>query len=87
MPPGRSRLGRCARRWVLKSQALVVMIEVMWLPLATLFGLFRYLTARGVLVASPVPSGANGSHLRLPQPGRVPPIRTPVTMPRLLNLT
>ena len=54
--------------------------------LATLSGLFSYLTARGVIVVSPVPSGLSA------RPGsrggaRLPLIRTPHTLPRLLNPT
>jgi len=54
--------------------------------LSSLSGLFGYLTARGVVAASPVPSGpvtrrpAAGGGRR----GRVPLIRTPRTLPRVL---
>ncbi len=53
--------------------------------LSTLSGLFGYLAARGVVTASPVPSGpvtrrpaARGGR------GRIPLIRTPRTLPRVL---
>jgi integrase/recombinase XerD len=55
--------------------------------LATLSGLFGYLTARGVLAASPVPSGLTARTSGSRNRARVPLIRTPVTMPRLLNPT
>ena len=55
--------------------------------MATLSGLFGYLAARGVMVTSPVPSGltarAPGSRGGI----RGPLIRTPTTLPRLLNPT
>lgn len=55
--------------------------------LATLSGLFGYLTARGVMAASPVPSGLTARTPGSRGGARVPLIRTPYTLPRLLNPT
>ncbi len=60
--------------------------------LATLSGLYGYVCARGLMVSSPVPSGltarAPGSRTPSSHRGaRVPLIRTPHTLPRLLNPT
>jgi len=54
--------------------------------LSTLSGLFGYLTARGVVTASPVPSGpvTRRPAARGERRGRVPLIRAPRTLPRLL---
>jgi len=49
--------------------------------LATLSGLFGYLSATGVISVNPVPVGLMTRGRR----GRVPLIRTPVTLPRLLT--
>jgi integrase/recombinase XerD len=54
--------------------------------LSSLSGLFGYLAARGVVTASPVPSGplTRRPAGRGGRPGRVPLIRTPRTLPRVL---
>ncbi|HEY6278826.1 MAG TPA: tyrosine-type recombinase/integrase [Streptosporangiaceae bacterium] len=54
--------------------------------LSTLSGLFGYLTARGVVTASPVPSGpvTRRPAARGERRGRVPLIRTPRTLPKVL---
>jgi integrase/recombinase XerD len=54
--------------------------------LSTLAGLFGYLTARGVVAASPVPSGpvTRRPASRGGRRGRIPLIRTPRTLPKVL---
>jgi integrase/recombinase XerD len=54
--------------------------------LSSLSGLFGYLAARGVVPASPVPSGplTRRPAGRGGRPGRVPLIRTPRTLPKVL---
>ncbi len=54
--------------------------------LSTLSGLFGYLTARGVVPASPVPSGpvTRRSAGRGGRRGRVPLVRVPRTLPKVL---
>lgn len=55
--------------------------------LATLSGLFGYLVATGAMDANPVPSGlaTRGRSSRRSGAGRVPLMRTPTTLPRLLS--
>lgn len=53
--------------------------------LATLSGFFGYLLARGLIGSNPVPSGLSGRAPGMRAGSRVPLIRTPHTMPRLLS--
>lgn len=53
--------------------------------LSTLSGLFGYLTARGVVAVSPVPSGPATRRAGTGRRGGAPLIRTPRTLPRVLN--
>jgi len=53
--------------------------------LATLSGLFGYLTARGIMASNPVPTGLTARTPGSRGGARVPLIRTPTTLPRLLN--
>lgn len=53
--------------------------------LATLSGFFGYLLARGLIGASPVPSGLTAGRPGTRGGARVPLIRTPHTLPRLLS--
>lgn len=52
--------------------------------LATLSGFFGYLSATGAIISSPVPSGLTTSN-RQGGRRRIPLIRTPTTLPRLLS--
>lgn len=52
--------------------------------LSTLSGLFGYLTARGVVAASPVPTGLTTRQAGAGTTRRAPLIRTPRTLPRVL---